>query len=1379
VRKKKNTKFRAKRPLLDGLVVFLCLSGTFLGVYLFWQDMNRTLTKLSEIPVGIVSFKHNAAQRRFSDRLLWGQLQKEAPIYNGDLIRTADLSDTTITFANGDAIDLAENCLIQVFFSEKGARVELAEGMVNVNAKGDGLVLVSGDKEVSFTAGSVATVGADTNTQGFNLQVVEGNAALSTPTGTQTVMTGSAITVTADGTTAMNSQVVILSPVPNQRILNPSDALMPVTFSWQTVNFSGDEQVRLEIAGDRRFTRLIHTHDEDDHITATIELPSGIFWWRAYAVTPQAGGAEASAAAPAQAATGKLSVLYAPPPVLISPAEGAAYAYRVSPEAIRFQWANPPGADLDQATGYLLEAADNPARERPQLSTTVQGTSFLYAGLEPGTWYWRVRPVYPDEYTGTPVPSPWVSFGIEQRTESLTAPVLLSPAPGNMVNIATEERGIYFSWKHEPAAASYTIQIAEDQDLQYPVIIRTVRENFYAYTPEETSRNTSVLKDGRYFWRIYHTDLGGNTSPLSEVRSFIALKGNMNHETLFPPDNYTVADDVLPLFRFTWKTNLPFISRFQLSTTPDFSQLLVDAAVQNTAGERTYPGPALPEGIYYWRVATMIPPENSAAGETVLQTPPQRLVVVAPLPKPELEVPLDRVVPRPQENLAFRWRPVPGADVYEFSLYAAGSAEADPGAGRLRAGGSRLVYENPDARQSSLSIPMDSLTEGTYFWTVRAFAEERPHASRRQGALETGQFVLSKPRPILLEYPPGGHTFTGLEALRRPSTVRWSSTEPVGTSRFILSQNVNPLQGTPVLDVTNPGRAIPLPTLSAGTYYWTIRAETPEGIDISAPGPASFRVLPLEVPPVTLDFPPAGYTVTGLEALRRPGTVRWSSIEAVGTSRFILSQNPNPLQGDVILELTNPGRTIPLPRLSAGTYYWTIQAETSDGLNISAVQPASFQVLPPEVSRIILDYPEAGHPFTVLEVLRQTARIRWSSVETVGKSRLILSRDPDPLQGTAVLEVTNPGRSVNLTPLAPGTYYWTIQAETPEGLDISAVRPTSFQILPVSPVTLDYPETGYPFTGLEALRRPGTIRWSTTEAVGRSRFILSRNPDPLQGTPVQEILDPGRSIVLPPLTPGTYYWTIRAETSEGLDISAAKPSSFQVLPVAVSPVHLNFPTPGYAFTGLEALRRPGMVRWSSTETVGRSRFILSRSPNPLQGDAIQDVLDPGTAISLPPLAPGTYYWTIQAETPDGLDISAPQPLSFQVLPVSLLPPAQQMRPADGYRLDAAEVQKSRTITFTWDPVPGANAYIFTLVSDQHINDAPPIIRTDPLFKISYRIEDLSILDVGGFTWQVEALSIAADGTVEQRGTIGVSRFTIDIPPLSNPKLGVTGSLYGN
>jgi hypothetical protein len=711
----------------------------------------------------------------------------------------------------------------------------------------------------------------------------------------------------------------------------------------------------------------------------------------------------------------------------------------------------------EDAPRYLLEVADNPAMQAPRLNTTLQGLSLLYSGLEEGTWYWRVTPVYPDDYQGSPASSALSSFVI-QRDAPLAAPDLRSPMPDSTADIAAGS--VYFSWDNVSEAMSYALQISNDESFINLLLNQNLSENFYAF-------QNSAINGGRYYWRVSYIDIEGSRSPMSESRSFIVIKSG-------------------------------------------------DAASASALSSRLS------------------------------------------LAKPELEYPRNRIVPSESDNITFRWKAVAAAETYEFFLYAGSDS---PGAD-----GSQIVYQAV-LLETSLPIPVSYLTEGTYYWTVRALTSG-------QGSLPAlGQFTIRSPRNVALEYPPEAHTFSGFTALRQPGAVLWSSSENIGSARFILSQDPE-LQGTPL-------RAIP-----------------------------------------------------------------------------------------------NPGYSVALPRLTEGTYYWTVQAETVDGIDISAPQIASFRVLPAEAARVSLHFPEDGHVFTSLEALRKPAAIRWNSTEPVGNARLVLSREADSRNEAAVLmDIANPALSIPMPQLAEGTYSWTLEAETPDGIDISAEQVMRFQVMPLSRISLDAPQEGAAFAGLDALRRPATLRWSSREAVGRARLIISQNPDHSRGIPVL------------------------------------------------------------------------------------------------------DMRDPGMSVTLPKLRAGTYYWTIQAETEDGIDISPARSVSFQVLPIPRLPVVQIVQPAQREQIGANLVQQQRSLNFSWDSVSGANAYIFTLASDK----APqtPLVQTKPLTETVYRVEDMTLLDVGDFIWRVEAVNVDEHGGVDQRGEVRDIRFTINIPPLSNPKLRVNGTLLGN
>jgi hypothetical protein len=92
-------------------------------------------------------------------------------------------------------------------------------------------------------------------------------------------------------------------------------------------------------------------------------------------------------------------------------------------------------------------------------------------------------------------------------------------------------------------------------------------------------------------------------------------------------------------------------------------------------------------------------------------------------------------------------------------------------------------------------------------------------------------------------------------------------------------------------------------------------------------------------------------------------------------------------------------------------------------------------------------------------------------------------------------------------------------------------------------------------------------------------------------------------------------------------------------------------------------------------------------------------------------------------------------------------------------------------------VAGADAYVFTLFRETESGERRLVVSSEGPGP-SYTLEDISLLDSGGFVWRVEALSRRPDGTVERSGTPGENRFTVDIPLPAVPRVRDPGILYG-
>jgi hypothetical protein len=497
--------------LPDILYVSLCLTGAFISLGLFWFDLNLTLSRLTEQPVGIISYKYRASQRRFNDRLLWERLKQESTVFDGDYIRTAALSEATISFLGEDKlspggstgrafIGLEENTLIQILLG--GSNIVLTEGGLSVDARTGNVSISAGAARINVLAGSVVHAAAFDGE--VDMRVLQGSAEIQRGAERRTVAAGEMYS------TAGTARLAVLSPGPAAKFLNNTQAPLRVSFRWDRIGFTGNEAILLDVAEDRSFSRIVQTVESRTE-NAAVYLENGIYYWRVYARL------EANAEIKRSGVSGRLSVIYAPAPVLLRPEQDQVFSFKTSRPGVRFHWTGSEGA-----SAYLVEVSANRNIQNPVFRTQVQETrrgtvSIVHSGFEPGTYYWRVTPVYPRDYTGTGQVSGIASFHIE-RTDTLAVPEL--QARQGELYLDSEQENSYFTWQQEEEAASYTFLLSQKQDLSNPIIEQKVKDNYYAFDVKAAG-----LAPGQYYWGVYQTDIEGNNSVVSQSRTIVVIAG--------------------------------------------------------------------------------------------------------------------------------------------------------------------------------------------------------------------------------------------------------------------------------------------------------------------------------------------------------------------------------------------------------------------------------------------------------------------------------------------------------------------------------------------------------------------------------------------------------------------------------------------------------------------------------------------------------------------------------------------------------------------------------------------------------------------------------------------------------------------------------------
>ena len=850
MKKKTRSKSRNNFPALFFFAIFMCIVGASINSYLFYNNFFRALTKLNEKPIATITFKYKTAQRKFLERVVWDRLRQGSPVYNGDTIHTANLSEATVWFSDGNVMELAENTMAQVFLTEdKSLTAELLDGYATVDASesSGGMTLSSNGVRVSLETGSSLSASSDAgesgNENGFSLQVIKGNASVKTEGNEALNVTeGEAVELSSvDGDFSSQKPktplLVVNEPLQNSKVLyhEKGSVKVPFRFYARDIPENASDAV-LFMAGDKNFSdikeeiniKLLRTAGSDEDVFSAlsdVELENGTYYWR---ISLMENGSPLYSTQ-----TGRMQVIQSPKPSLVAPVQNYSYTYRSRLPSVRLIWTESP-----YATSYNLEISDNPGLRNPVLVQRSSLTSSIVSTLGEGRYWWRVTPFYTINKKGLASPSEVGSFSIE-RKGTLEKPVLFTPVNNGILNVEQNAKEISFSWKQENEASKYVLTVADNPELSNPKISETTFENFYSF--KGYAKN---LTEGKWYWAVTQEDAEGNASPSSEVRFFFALKGNPEQHTIEPADGYRSAITLVPDTKFTWKKNLPesFESFLEISSAEDFSRIIYSVGA-SASGMK---GVNLQEGVYWWRLRSSDPITG-----TVLSTKPKELNVMGNLPAATLVEPGAKAVARETTPYKFKWSEVPEADYYRLQIF--------------RKTDDYLVHEDViygTETEVEMFKNVDFIDRTMYRWNVQANSNAIPGiASRRTGKLSENDFYLAKLRPVEIERPVNYAQIKGADAILSPVVARWSSVDDLRKAQFVLrktdSRRPQEIMRIPSDKEMARGKRIApnrivLDTadgLRPGKYEIIVYAETIDGIDVSNSERkhiGHFSVLPLE-----------------------------------------------------------------------------------------------------------------------------------------------------------------------------------------------------------------------------------------------------------------------------------------------------------------------------------------------------------------------------------------------------------------------------------------------------------------------------------------------------------------------------------------------------
>jgi len=436
-----------KFRFVDILVLVVFMSTAIMGLYLFRQDLMRTIEARDMDPAGVIIIRNNIVQRRHDDRVLWDRIYVNSLVYPGDLVRVAELSSTAIDIEKNELF-LNQNTLIRiqpVMGSGGVFQVELREGELSVSSGEEslGIMLDVMGKRVQTTSGSA--LNASAGKDGASVQVSEGKVNFIQEGKSREITEGAMIAFDNKGVERIFPAAVVMAPKPNARYLKSGSEKLIIDFLWNRINIDKEDTLSLEIAGDSAFSRNVRVINGLNN-SAQAAFDNGFWYWRLIHEGKVLNN-------------GQLTVVNSSGPVLISPVNGSIFRYQDTPPQVRFQW-----VERQNVFGYEIEINDTIDFSAPKIIQQTKAASFVVS-LEPGTWYWRVKPVFLSTYQGETAFSSVDFFQIiktEEKTETAVE-IEIPEVPPERITAVTAPPSRVSS---EPVVVRSTVKPADKPDVK-------------------------------------------------------------------------------------------------------------------------------------------------------------------------------------------------------------------------------------------------------------------------------------------------------------------------------------------------------------------------------------------------------------------------------------------------------------------------------------------------------------------------------------------------------------------------------------------------------------------------------------------------------------------------------------------------------------------------------------------------------------------------------------------------------------------------------------------------------------------------------------------------------------------------------------------------
>ena len=549
------------------------------------------------------------------------------------------------------------------------------------------------------------------------------------------------------------------------------------------------------------------------------------------------------------------------------------------------------------------------------------------------TMYWRVAGEDASSNLG-----PWANAW--QFTKSLsTTPVTLTPTNGQTLVFPTDP--VVFSWQPVAGATSYTVQIGNSNTFTSALQYQTANTS-YTLTDTQSFTQSDGTTPQSWWWEVQANYANASVTPWSTPWSYqISWPATPQLES--PANNALGVTDTV----FSWDPVLGAATyEIQVSPNGDWqNNVVIDATP--VYGTRYAPDQTLPNGSYYWRVRARAAGNATNYGQWSVPFVFNRSWTTRPLTvSPHWAGGL--ATPPQVSSLEFSWTP---------------AASGGPG-----------WVDHASYYQIEIGTNV-YFTDGTFWLCNTDQTTFTPYAGIVGGSEPGGCNI-----PASLAV--GGTYYWRVQAIDGPANVTglWDSTSSSDTQRFIYMPNLADLSCGPQGDTLQAPTLCWSPVSGAEEYRVTIKDSTGTQVDQQYTyGTTYTSIVPLNPvnSPFTWDVEtydsqshigltrdPSGWgsfylttpatdtslalqtPTSGASSIRMP-SMTWMPYTGASYYEVLYGQAPGifnsvPLSGST--HLPYAAFTYQGVPLSAGAYYWAVEAFSTGGSWMATSSSSLFYV---------------------------------------------------------------------------------------------------------------------------------------------------------------------------------------------------------------------------------------------------------------------------------------------------------------------------------------------------------------------------------------------------------------------------------------------------